>query len=286
MALPHAINTKEPAAVCSYVQSIFVSEGWMSSVPLIGHLVEDVTSMFTGHYLGYQANDMRYHNFEHTLQATLCMADLIKGRHVAHAEPALSRRDAELCIMAVMLHDVGFIKRTSDRAGTGAKYTFVHERRSCDFARLYLPALGISPAEMEDICTAISCTGPRNRVSAQTFRRIEARIMACCLVTADYLAQMSSPDYPDKLDALYGEFKEAFDFEGVPEEQRPYHSLGELLAKTPDFWAKFVLPMFATETDSVHTYLSITGQPNPYLQAVEANIAEIRRRVQQGVVSV
>lgn len=286
MALPHAINTKEPAAVCAYVQSIFVSEGWMASVPLIERLFSEVTRMFTGHYPGYQAIDMRYHDFEHTLQATVCMTDLVKGRHLAQVEPMLSRRDAELCLMAVMLHDVGFIKRTADRVGTGAKYTFVHERRSCDFARLYLPGLDVTPAEVEDVCTAISCTGPRNRVSAQTFRRTEARIMACCLVTADYLAQMSSPDYPDKLEALYAEFVEAFEFEGVPEEQRPYHSLRELLVKTPDFWAKFVLPMFSTETDAVHTHLSIMGQPNPYLQAVEANIAEIRRRVQQGLVSV
>jgi hypothetical protein len=286
MGLPHGINTKDPAAVCSYLQSIFVSEGWMPSVPLLKRLVDDVTGMFAGHYSGYQAIDMRYHDFEHTLQASVCMVDLLKGRHLAQADPTLSRRDAELCIMAALLHDVGFLKRTADRAGTGAKYTFVHERRSCDFARLYLPGIGVSPAELEDVCAAISCTGPRNRVSTQTFRCAEARVMACCLVTADYLAQMSSPDYPDKLEALYGEFVEAFEFEGVPEEQRPYHSFGELLAKTPDFWAKFVLPMLTTETDSVHTYLSITGQPNTYLQAVEANIAEIRRRVQRGLVSV
>jgi hypothetical protein len=32
----------------------------------------------------------------------------------------------------------------------------------------------------------------------------------------------------------------------------------------------------------VHRYLTTAGQPNPYLQAVEANMAEVRRRLQTG----
>ena len=108
-----------------------------------------------------------------------------------------------------------------------------------------------------------------------SFRALAFALAAFVLVTADYLAQMSSPDYLDKLPALYREFTEAFDFEQMPPEKRPYHTYQELLEKTPGFWNNYVRPMLDFEAGGVHRYLTTAGQPNPYLQAVEANIAEI-----------
>jgi hypothetical protein len=103
------------------------------------------------------------------------------------------------------------------------------------------------------------------------------------LVTADYLGQMGSPNYPDSLDHLYREFREAFDHEGVPEDRRPYHSVDDLKRGTEAFWAKVVRPMLDSEADGMHRFLR-TGQTNPYLQAIEANIAEVMRRQRQGSV--
>ena len=105
-------------------------------------------------------------------------------------------------------------------------------------------------------------------------------------MTADYLAQMSAADYPAKLRVLYREFEEAFDFERVPPEKRPYRDMRELFDKTPDFWSKFVQPMLENEADGVFRYLSKPGRTNPYLDAVEANMREIRRQVQEGLVHV
>ena len=180
--------------------------------------------------------------------------------------------------MAALLHDIGFLKRPDDLEGTGAKYTFVHERRSADIARSYLPSLGVTTAEIEDIATAIGCTGPANRISAATFRRPEAWIIACVLVTADYLSQMSAPDYVEKLPTLYNEFVEAYDFEDLPPDKRLFHSLNELLERSPAFWEKFVRPMLDTEMEGMYRFLNITGQPNPYMQAIEDNIAKVRKR--------
>ncbi len=234
--------------------------------------------MFFGEYSGLLPIDMYYHNYEHTLQATVCAAQLLEGRHRAQAEPMLSIRDCELTIMAALLHDIGFLKRPDDRDGTGAKYTFVHERRSADIARSYLPSLGVTTAEIEDIALAIGCTGPANRISAATFRRPEARLIACILVTADYLSQMSAPDYVDKLPTLYNEFVEAYDFEDLPAEKRLFRNLGELLERSPAFWEKFVRPMLDTEMEGMYRFLENTGQANPYLQAIEDNIDKVRRR--------
>jgi hypothetical protein len=278
MALPHAIDTRTPVAVSSHAQAVFAELGWPESAPLIKQLFTGVSRAFAGGYPGYLPLDMRYHNYEHTLQAAVCVVDILRGRRRAGAQPDLVRRDAELTLMAVLLHDSGFLKQEDDAGGTGAKYTFVHERRSCDFARRYLPAVGASADEIEDICSAIRCTGPRNRISAQSFRRPEANVIACILVTADYLAQMSAPDYPDKLPLLFREFQEAFEHEGIPPEKRPYRNVLDLFQKTPAFWHKLVLPMLETEAHAQIHFLAITGQPNPYIGAVEANLAEIQRR--------
>jgi hypothetical protein len=282
MVPPHAINTQSTAAVLMAVKAGFADIGAEASFPLLDRLFEDVDGMFAGQYAGYQPIDMRYHDFEHTLQATACLLHILQGRSRSADKPVLAPRDWELAVMAVLLHDTGYLKKTSDVSGTGAKYTLIHERRSCDFAREYLPRMGVTASEIEDICAAIICTGPRSRISQVSFHREEARQMAFVLVTADYLAQMSAADYLDKLPALFLEFQESFDFEQVPPAKRPYQSVRELLEKTPAFWENYVRPMLDFEAGGVHRYLTTAGQPNPYLQAVDANLVEVRRRLQTG----
>jgi hypothetical protein len=282
MVPPHTINTKNPFAVAAVVKAAFGDIGAQASFPLIDRLLADVTDMFEGRYPGYRGIDMFYHDYEHTLQATVCLIHILIGRSRSADKPVLAPRDWELALMAALLHDSGYLKETHDVAGTGAKYTIVHERRSCDFTRQYLPRMGVTASEIEDICSAIICTGPQSRISQITFHREEARVFAFILVTADYLAQMSAADYPDELPILFREFTEAYDYEKVPPEKRPYKSLPEMLAKTPGFWTNYVRPMLDFEAGGVHRYLTTAGQPNPYLQAVEANIAEVQRRLQAG----
>jgi len=284
MVPPHSIDTKNPAAVVAAVKAAFADIGAESSYPLLDRLFEDVHGMFAGDYAGYQAIDMHYHNYEHTLQATWCMVAILQGRSRTPDRPVLTQRDWELSVMAALLHDTGYLKPNGDKVGSGAKYTFVHERRSCEFARDYLPRMGATASEIEDICSAIICTGPRNKISQIAFRSEQGRHFAFMLVTADYLAQMSAPDYVDKLKALFREFMEAYDFEQVPLEKRPYHSLREMMEMTPGFWKNYVRPMLDFEAGGVYRYLSTAGQPNPFLQAVEDNLIEIQRRLQAGLV--
>ncbi|MBI3885524.1 MAG: HD domain-containing protein, partial [Opitutae bacterium] len=286
MAPPHAIDTKNPAAVAQAVTQCFAGMGAPGSGPLLERLISGVTRLFAGEHAGLLPIDMFYHNYEHTLQATVCAVHMLVGRHRAQTAPVLSARDGELTVMAALMHDTGFLKRTDDRQGTGAKYTFVHERRSADLARSFLPPFGVAPAELDDIATAIGCTGPANRISGATFRRPEARLIACVLVTADYLSQMSAPDYVDKLPVLYREFVEAYDFEELPADKRLFHSFRDLMERSPAFWEKFVRPMLDTEMGGLYRFLETTGQANPYLQAIEDNVSEVRRRVQAGLVNV
>jgi hypothetical protein len=282
MVLPHSIDTKSTPAVVQAVKDAFADIGAQASYPLLDRLFQDVKEMFEGQYAGYQAIDMQYHNYEHTLQATLCLVHIMHGRSRTVDRPVLTARTWELAVMGALLHDTGYLKANGDLGGTGAKYTFVHERRSCDFARDYLPRMGVTATEVEDICAAIICTGPRSKISQIAFRTEEGRHMAFALLTADYLAQMSAPDYVEKLPALFREFHEAFEFEQTPLEKRPYHNLRQLLEKTPGFWSNLVRPMLDFEAGGVYRYLTTAGQPNPYLQAVEANMAEVQRLLQTG----
>lgn len=283
MVPPHAIDTTNPDAVAEALKTLFSVSGGEGSSALIDRAVADVAKMFGGDYPGYQEIDMEYHDLDHTLQVTVCMAHLLKGRGETSAEPLLGNRDRELALLSALLHDTGFLKEEGDESGTGAKYTFVHEKRSCAFARKYLPELGFTPSEIDDISSAIMCTGPRNSIEHGSFQREEARQIADLLVTADYLAQMSSSDYLEKLPRLYLEFVEAFEKEQVPLEKRPYQSLGQLLEMTPGFWNKFVLPLLDGEAEGVYRYLSPEGTPNPYLVAIEANLVELERRLESKV---
>jgi hypothetical protein len=162
MVPPHAVDTKQPTAVAAAVKAAFAGIGAEASGPLLDRLFEDVTGMFAGTYPGYQGIDMRYHDYEHTMQATVCLVHLLQGRSRTFDKPVLRARDWELAVMAALLHDSGYLKKIDDTTGTGAKYTLVHERRSCDFAREYLPRMGVTASEIEDICAAIICTGPRS----------------------------------------------------------------------------------------------------------------------------
>ncbi|MFM2197986.1 MAG: hypothetical protein RLZZ505_1418 [Verrucomicrobiota bacterium] len=281
---PHVINTEQPQEVADAVKAVFRKVWGEGSFSLLDRAFRDVTELFEGRYPGYQAIDMEYHDYEHTLQATLCLTHLLEGRALTDDVPVFVIRDWELAVIAALLHDTGFLKKTGDNVGTGAKYTFVHERRSCDFARAYLPQLGLSQEEIEDVCSAIMCTGPRSQIGEVVFRCEETRIMAYFLVTADYLAQISAADYLEKLPRLYLEFQESFAYNRIPPEDRPYGSLRKLLEMTPGFWVGYVLPVLNDMVGGVYRYLSHEGQSNLYMLAAEANVAELMRRLEAGEV--
>ena len=279
MLNPHMINTEQPAEVAEAVKAVFEKFWGDESFPLLDRVFADVTGMFQGRYPGYMAIDMEYHDYEHTLQATVCQTHLLEGRALTDDIPVFDARDWELSVIAVLLHDTGFLKKTGDNNGSGARYTFVHEIRSCEFARAYLPQLNLSEAEINDVCSAIMCTGPRSKIDEVVFNSEEARVIAHMLVTADYLAQISAGDYLEKLPRLYAEFEESFIYNRVPPEQRPYNSLRQLLEMTPGFWTGYVLPVLNDKVGGVYRYLSPPGKSNPYIVAAEANVSELMRRL-------
>lgn len=275
-----SVDTQNSRAVADYVQRQYalLFEGKRSA--WIDRVIADVTALFTGGHPDFLPIDLRYHNFEHTLQATVCLVDILVGRRKGGTLPALTPRNFELAVAAVLLHDSGYLKARSDRSGTGAKYTFIHELRSSAYAASYLPTVGAQIKEVDDVVSAISCTGPNSQIDRVGFHDSQGRLIGCVVATADYLAQMAAPDYIEKLDALFLEFEESHDFFGTPPAGRLFKSAEQLLAKTPRFWTDMVLPKLEADFAGVFRYLDNhdgTGR-NPYLAAIEANIARIPRR--------
>src|SRR5690349_471968 len=129
-----SVNTKDLAAVAAEVQQTYSLMFRKGDPQFVTRAFRWADECFTGGYADYQPVDARYHDFEHTLQGTLCMARLLQGRHEAGVEPAMSQRLFELGLLAILLHDTGYLKRRDDTEGTGAKYTVVHVARSAEFA--------------------------------------------------------------------------------------------------------------------------------------------------------
>jgi hypothetical protein len=199
---------------------------------------------------------------------------LLEGRCRAKTTPALTPRHFELALASALLHDTGYLKLRSDREGTGAKYTLVHVIRSCAYAASYMPSLGFNSDEVDAVVSAIRCTGPRSNIAHLQFAGEIEHFLGCALATADYLGQMAAPDYVDEIAFLYAEFEESDNYFNIPRELRLYRSVRDLIAKTPVFWEKFVLPKLNSDFLGVYRFLAdpYPGGPNPYIAAVEQNM--------------
>jgi hypothetical protein len=275
------VDTKDAAAVLAFVRGKFSSLYPGADPAWIDRVFHDVADLFAGRNPDYSPIDLRYHDLEHTLQATACLAQLLEGCNRAGATPQVTPRQFQLAMAGVLLHDAGYLKTRGDTAGTGAKYTFCHVLRSCAYAASYLPTLGVSEAEISGVLGAINCTGPTKEISRLHFRDPLERFVGCALATADYLGQMAAQDYTEELEILYAEFTESDDFTHVPENRRVFKSAEDLVARTPAFWKKVVLPKLEIDFQGAYRYLAdpYPDGPNPYIQAVSRNIAVVEARV-------
>jgi hypothetical protein len=242
--------------------------------------MDAVEKLFNGRDPAYQAMDTAYHDITHTLQATLCLVELIHRRQENQASPAIAADDFRRALVAILFHDIGFLKEAGDLEGSGAKYTHLHEQRSCDLARAFLSGRGWPDDDIRFVENLIGSTGPRVDVTQIAFRSPIERLMGQAVCTADYIGQISDPRYPDRLETLFGEFEESYRYQRMPRAAWPFASYEALLRATPAFWETFVRPKLNVECAGVWRHLEdpVTGD-NPYMESVERNLATIRQRI-------
>ena len=275
------VVTKDPTAVEVEVQAacraMFPDPDALFVPRAFGWAIE----CFTGNYRDYQPVDARYHDFEHTLQGTLCLARLLRGRHAAGAHPRLTERMFQLALAAILLHDTGYLKKRDDTEGTGAKYTVIHVRRSAEFAAQLLHEKGFSASDIKAVQNMILCTGINAVLSVIPFQSELEKVLGFALGTADLLGQMAAEDYVDKLPVLYSEFAEAVHYsKDRTNFVAMFASAEDLLRKTPDFWERFVRVKLDRDFGGVHAFLNspYPSGPNPYFERIEANLNRLRQR--------
>ena len=250
----------------------------------IPRVVTDVKHMFSGEFDNLQAIDTKYHDLEHTMQASLCFTRIVINRHLAKIEPVITAHEFKLGLLAILLHDTGYIKRAGDNEGTGAKYTNVHEQRSCEYAARYLNHFNLETADISSIQNMINCTGPDADIPAVPFSDKIGRILGESVCTADYIGQMSDHNYVWKLYHLFQEFEESSDHNNIPKNKRPFISFEDLFEKTPSFWEKIVKPRLHVECHDLWKWLAspCPDGPNPYIEAIVANIDKVKEIIDNG----
>ena len=80
-----AAPKKDPVAVEKEVQAVYMAMFPQGDPRFVPTALVWIKDCFAGRYKDHQASDARYHDLEHTLQGTLCMARLLHGRHLTDA---------------------------------------------------------------------------------------------------------------------------------------------------------------------------------------------------------
>jgi len=138
------INVESPANVREAVLRLYAARYPGADFAPLERAFDDFHALYEGRYPGYLACDTLYHDIRHTLDMTLAMARLVDG-HDRSCAPAdrLGARRAVMGILVALLHDAGYLKRSSEaQVENGAIFTKVHVSRSADFISAYLPKVG------------------------------------------------------------------------------------------------------------------------------------------------
>ncbi|MEO6740509.1 MAG: hypothetical protein ABIP20_09670 [Chthoniobacteraceae bacterium] len=279
----NSVDTKNPSAVEAEAAAIHAGLFPRGDVALVRQAFEWAGQCFGGGFDGYQAIDSLYHDFEHTLQGTLCLVRLLRSRHEAGVAPQISQRMFELALVAILFHDTGYLKTTADTEGTGAKYTAIHVARSGTFAEKFLTTKGWARPDIAAVRHMIRCTGVNVSIATIPFQSAEERVAGFALATADLLGQMAAENYVERLPDLYLEFEEAARFdEGSAPKTFRFESADDMMRKTPGFWQYYVLPKITNDFEGIYTCLNdpYPGGPNEYIRRIERNLARLRHKLE------
>ena len=275
-------DTRDPRAVEHRVAQDYWRMFPDGDVAFVHRAFGWVENYFRGGNPDFLPIDAHYHDLEHTMQGTLAFSTLLRGRVEAGVEPIVSQEIFELGLLAILLHDSGYLKRHDDVDGTGAKYTATHVNRSCDFAERLLWHHGYSLRQVHAVQNMIRCTGVGAKLAAIPFQNEEERIAGFALGTADLLGQMAASDYVEKLPILFEEFSESAQFNaGKGGSPMLFSSVQDLTEKTPAFWRKYVLPKIDNDFLGLFRFLARPAPAgrNEYIEAIEANIQRLEKRL-------
>ncbi|MBU0936272.1 MAG: metal-dependent phosphohydrolase [Spirochaetes bacterium] len=183
-----------------------------------------IQKLFAGQVEGFHACDTEYHDIFHTVTVFQTTFRLLDG--YISAGSIVSEDAAVDLLLAALAHDTGYIRRTGEEEGSGARYTSSHVARSADFVLEHGQKAGWT--SVDRMVRFIWATGLKNEYAAQHWQNTQESELAALLGSADIIGQMSDRVYLEKLLFLYREFREA----GFP----GYETEFDILRKTIDFY--------------------------------------------------
>ncbi|MGV1098999.1 GAF domain-containing protein [Thiovibrio sp. JS02] len=247
--------------------------------PRLANLFKDVEDLYAGRWPSHEACGVTYHSFEHALDVALAVARMISGWNRIETDRTFSEDHFHLGMAAALFHDAGYIKDKGDHQGMGGKFTLVHVNRSMEIARGYLRRYQWQPAEVEAVAGIISITDYSAAPEVETlFADPALKTLARMVATADLVAQMADNNYIQRIDDLFAEFKEVYEFEEtetlVKKGTKVYRTVQEIKDGTISFYEHFVVPTLRKHgrMDRYLTNFFADGR-NPYQENITANLS-------------
>lgn len=278
------VDTRHPTEVEIEVMGLYRAMFPEGDRIIVSRAFDWATACFTGNYTGIQAVDTLYHDYEHTLQVTLCLARLLHARFKAGAQPALSQLRFEQALLASLFHDSGYLKTKYDNFGSGAKWTVIHVERGAEFAGMVLTEQGFPANAIKPVQNMILCTNFMADLNRIEFSDEAERVAGLALATADLLGQMADDAYVEKLPRLFSEFREAEYFKSPAEGAAGgamFTSAKDLMRKTPMFYEKVVKPKINRDYRGLYRYLNMPypDGPNWYMDQIDANLKRLEAKL-------
>lgn len=279
------VNVEAPVTVRDAVLDLYTGRYPGADLAALERAFADFQALFEGRYPGYLACDTLYHDLRHTLDMTLALARLVDG-HDRNCAPTerLGARRAVLGVLIALLHDSGYLKRSSE-AGieNGAVFTKVHVSRSADFISAYLPKIGFA-REAPLASRLVHFTGYEMDVADIQVDDPRDRMIGCMVGTADLIGQMSDRMYLEKVRRfLYEEFVWA----KIARERLPdgreivrYSSPDDLMLKTPAFYDHVARTRIDRKLAHADRYAeSHFDGPNLYQSEIDRNMGFLREAI-------
>jgi hypothetical protein len=284
----NTVQVSSPTAVRFAVEELFRQTWPAMPFDALAQAFVDFERLFTGSFPGYCGCDTVYHDMQHSLDQTLAMARLLAGHDRMH-EPGqrLGGERAILGLVVALFHDAGYIRQTGEtQHRNGAEFTRTHVARGASFLEGYMPTIGL--AEWVPVATRIiHFTGyeiPFEEIHVEDARD---RCVGHLLGTADMLAQMSDRCYLEKCrDRLYPEFVlggVALGRDEVGGLKVTYGSGLDVLRQTPAFVDQTMRTRLDGEFGGAYRHVeALFDGGNPYLEAIERNLAHLERVLESG----
>ena len=275
--ITNTVRVSSPQEVLRATEQLLVSV-WPQIVLLpVERAFADFDALFAGRMPGYAGVDTVYHDRQHTLDVTLAMARLLAGYE--RQMDSNAQLGADRCVLGVVLalfHDVGYLRRSSDREQTnGAEFTRNHVSRGAEFLQHYLPQVGLG-AWSEVAAQIIHFTGYERPFAQIVTHDSRDKQLGHLLGTADMVAQLADRCYLEKCrDRLYPEFVlggVALSAGGQGPEVK-YASGLDLLRQTPSFVANTRSARLDRDFERAYRFLEVLFEGrNPYIESIERNM--------------